>query len=170
MRHFLLKIVNTLDSFNDWFGKTLALLILLMIGIVIYEVVCRYWFDNPTSWAFEAATMVFGTYVICGGAYALLKKAHVSMDLFYSHWSDRTKAIIDACTYPLAAFFFSLLFWQSLGYGIDSIKMDEHASTLWGPPLYHWKMTLPFGILLLLLQQLADFIRNVTFAITGEKL
>jgi len=170
MRKFLSKTVKIIDRISLWSGKILALLILVMIGIVMYEVVVRYLFDSPTSWGLEAATMVFGTYMICGGAYALFVKAHVTMDLFHSRWSARTQAIVDSITYPLAAFFFALIFWQSLNYGIESVQMNEHAQTVWGPPLYHWKMTVPFGLLLLMLQQVADFIRNLTLAITGEKL
>lgn len=169
-RNFLIRIVHILDSFSRWSGKVLALLIVVMIGIVIFEVVARYLFNRPTSWALEAVTMVFGTYMICGGAFALFKQAHVAMDIFYMRWSDRTKAIVDAATYPIATFFFGLILWKSWVYGIESIQMNEHALTVWAPPLYHWKMTVPLGILLLMLQQLADFIRNLTFAITGEKL
>ncbi len=170
LRKILNKTVHLLDNLSRWSGKFLALLILLMISIVIYEVTARYLFNSPTNWALEAATMVFGTYMICGGAYTLFNKAHVAMDIFYMRWTDRTKAIVDCITYPIAAFFFGLILWKSWSYGIESVQMNEHSLSVWGPPLYHWKMTVPLGILLLMLQQLADFIRNLTLAITGEKL
>lgn len=148
----------------------MALLILVMIGIVIYEITARYLFNSPTNWALELSTMIFGTYMIGGGAFALLKKAHVAMDIFYTRWSNRTRAVVDCITYPVAMFLFGLILWKSWVYGMESFQMNEHATTVWSPPLYHWKMTVPLGVLLLMLQQFADFIRNFVLAATGEEL
>lgn len=162
--------VRTLDAISAWSGKILALFLLVMIAITMYEVIARYVFNSPTSWALEATTMLFGTYMICSLAYTLLTKAHVSMDIFYSKWSDRTKALVDLCTFPLVTVFITLLLWQSTVYGIESVQMREHATTVWGPPLYPWKMTIPLGMLLLMLQHISDFIRNLVLVVTGEKL
>ena len=169
MKRFLTATVRVLDNLSRWSGNILSLLIFVMIGIVLYEVIARYLFNSPTNWALEASTMVFGTYMVCGGAYALLYKEHVTMDIFYSRWSDRRKAIVDSCTFPLFIFFFGVMLWKATAYGIESVQMREHASTAWGQPLYHWKMTAVLGILLMVLQGCSDFIRNITFAITGEK-
>ena len=170
MKRFLSATVRVLDSLSRLSGNILSLFIFAMIGIVMYEVISRYLFNSPTNWALGASTMVFGTYMVCGGAYALLYKEHVSMDIFYSRWSDRKKAIVDSCTFPLAMFFLGVMLWKATVYGIESVQMLEHASTAWGQPLYHWRMTAVLAVLLLVLQAFSDFIRNVTFAVTGEKL
>ncbi|WP_176761392.1 TRAP transporter small permease subunit [Desulforhopalus singaporensis] len=170
VRKLLSSTVNTIDAISNWSGKVLALFLLVMIAITMYEVIARYVFSRPTTWALEATTMIFGTYMICSLAYSLLSKAHVSMDIFYSKWSDRTRAIVDLCTFPLVTIFIGLILWQSTVYGIESVQIREHAATVWSPPLYPWKMTIPFGMLLLLLQHISDFIRNLVLAITGEEL
>jgi len=170
MQRYLSKIVRAIDRITHLAGNVLALLILAMIGILMYEVVARYFFNRPTSWALQLSTMVFGTYMICGGGYALLHKAHVSMDMFYARWSKRTRAIFDSLTYLLFFIVFTLLLWKAAKYGLDSVAAREHSNSAWGQPLYHWKMTAPLGFFLLLLQGTGNFIRSVVLAVTGKEL
>lgn len=58
----------------------------------VYEVVARYVFDAPTSWATDLTFMANGTMFILGSAYALLAGAHVRTDIFYDKYSDRTRS------------------------------------------------------------------------------
>lgn len=164
------SLVRKIDNLTRWSGYILAALIFIITGVICFEVVARYFFNRPTNWAMELATMNFGTYMLGGGAWALLKGGHVKMDIFYNRWSPRTQAIVDACTFPLFIVFFAIIFWKSVFYGIESVQSLEHSHTAWGPPIYHWKMTLPIAVLLILLQGLADFIRNLTLAVTGKEL
>ena len=136
----------------------------------MYEVIARYLFNSPTNWALELTTMVFGTYLVGAGAWALYRGAHVKMDIFYNRWSKRTRAVVDAFTFPLTMLMLVIVFWKSMVYGVESVRCLEHSHTVWGPPVYHWKMTLPIATLLLILQGMADFIRNITLAITGKEL
>jgi TRAP-type mannitol/chloroaromatic compound transport system permease small subunit len=163
-------VVRKMDYLSIWSGRILAGLILIMAGIILYEVVARYLFNSPTIWGLELATMIFGTYILGAGAWTWYRGAHVRMDLFYDRWSKRTKAVIDVFSFPLVLLFLGVIFWKSSVYGIEAIRLMEHSHTVWGPPVYHWKMTLPVAILLMMLQGLADFLRNVTLAITGKEL
>ncbi len=170
MQRYLSRIVRTIDRVTYLAGNVFAVLILVMIGIIMFEVVARYLLNRPTSWALQLSTMVFGTYMICGGGYALLHKAHVSMDMFYARWSKRTRAIVDSLTYLLFFVVFTLLLWKATKYGLESVAAREHSNSAWGQPLYHWKMTASLGIFLLLLQGVGNFIRSVNLAVTGKEL
>ena len=170
MRKALRFIVTSIDYISRMSGQILSYLLFLMIFIVLYEVIARYLFNSPTSWSLEAATMIFGTYMVGGGAFAVLSKAHVNMDIFYSKWSERSKAIVDTCTFPIISFYFSMMCWQAVSYGIESFSIHEHASSVWGPSLYQWKIVVAIGLILLWLQIVSDFLKNLTLAITGEKL
>lgn len=170
MRNLLRMTVRRIDGLSRWSGWILAGLIFVMTGVIVYEVIARYFFSRPTNWAMEFATMNFGTYMLGGGVWALLKGGHVKMDIFYNRWSARTRAIVDTLTFPLFLIFFSVILWKSAFYGIESVRNFEHSHTAWGPPIYHWKMTLPVAVLLILFQGLADFIRNLTIAVTGDEL
>jgi TRAP-type mannitol/chloroaromatic compound transport system permease small subunit len=170
MRNTFSFIVKKIEWISLWSGKILSLLVLAMVGIILCEVVMRYFFNSPTNWAMESATMIFGVYMMGGGVYSLLVGGHVKMDILYDRWSKRKKAIVDILTFPLYLLFFSILLYLSTKYGLESLSMKEHSTTAWGPPIYPWKMLVPVIVLLMLGQGLANFIRNMFLAITGEEL
>ena len=170
MQNVLAMLVEKIDMVSIWSGRILAGLIFVMGFVISYEVISRYFFNNPTQWGMELATMVFGTYMIGGGIFALYKKGHVKMDIFYSKWSPRTRAFADVCTFPLFILFFAVIFWKSAEYGIQSLQTLEHSHTAWGPPLYHWKLTLPIAVFFIILQGLGDLIRNLYLVVTGKEL
>jgi len=141
-----------------------------MIGTILFEVVARYAFNSPTIWSLETSTMLYATCVIGAGAYTLLHGAHVRMDAFYSRWPKRVKAIVDVCTFPTLLAFCGVLLYKASIEGWQSCVTWEHATTAWGPPIYPIKIMLTVAALLILLQGIANFIRDLTLAITGKEL
>lgn len=163
-----LYIAHKIDSLSNWVGKVTSLLIYVMIGTIIFEVVSRYIFDSPTIWSTETTTMVFGVFGLASGVYTHFCRAHVKMDIFYSRWSERTKAIADACTFPLFLIFCAVFLWKSGLYAWDACVGLEHSRTAWGPPSYPWKATIPVIVFLMILQGISLFIRDLILA-TGKK-
>lgn len=170
MRSRLKKIVTLFDKISEWTGKIVSWIIILIVGIILYEVIARYIFNKPTVWAIESSTMIHGVFLVFGGVYAMFTKSHVKMDLFYMKWSKRTRAIVDVCTFPLTIILFITMLYYLSYYGIESLKIFEHSHSPWGPPLYYYKMLLPVGLILICLQGIGDFIRNLTLVITGREL
>ena len=60
-----------------------------MFAFLLFEVVARYMFNSPTSWATEATTMLFVAYTILSGGYLLLHRGHIKVDIFYQQFSPR---------------------------------------------------------------------------------
>ncbi len=140
-----------------------------MIGIITVEVVLRYGFNSPTLWAHETAQFLYGTYCILGGAYVLLHKAHVNMDMVYVRLSTRARAIIDLITSPLLFIFLGLMLWYGSVFACKSVAMLEHSQTPWGPPIWPVKLMLPLAAFLFLLQGIVRFVRDIETAITGRE-
>jgi len=142
-----------------------------MAGVIGYEVAVRYGFDSPTIWGTQLAQMIFGTYVVLGGAYALRYRVHVNMDAIYARLSPRKKATIDVVT--SMAFFFAIgfLLWQGGILAWEAVmKWETSVVTPWRQPIWPVKLMIPIGALLILLQGLAKFIRDFHLAITGREL
>jgi TRAP-type mannitol/chloroaromatic compound transport system permease small subunit len=144
--------------------------VLVFGGIMLYEAIARHYFNSPTTWAFEFSKMLFGFYMIWGGAYTMLCGEHISMDLFYSKWPPRTKAIMDSITFVFFVLFFSALLYFVTADAINSISFRETSNSTLNQPLYHWRSSLVVGVLLLFLQGMAGFVKNVWFAIYQEEL
>jgi TRAP-type mannitol/chloroaromatic compound transport system permease small subunit len=98
------------DRISLWFGKAFAWAIMIMSFGMGYEVVVRYWFRQPTSWAFDLSYMMYGTLFMMGGAYTLSRDAHVRADFVYRLWKPRTQALVEVILY---FFFFFPGIWPS---------------------------------------------------------
>lgn len=141
------------------------MLVVVLVGSV--EVIGRDLFNSPTHWAWELNDMLLCLYIILAGGYTILVDGHVRMDIFYAKFSSRAKALVDLVLSFLFFAFVVVLLWYLSKLGWHSLLLREHATTIWHPPLYPIKLLLVVGILLVLLQGVATFIRNLSIVIKG---
>lgn len=163
-------LLDKIDSINDWVGKVISLLILFSIVIILWEIIRRYIFSAPTSWVHEMSQFVFAAYCIVGAGYTLSRPIihHVRVDVFYTRFSPRGKAIVDFLTSILFFLFVGVLVWKGWESAWRSLVISEHSSTTWRPPIYPVRFFIPVGTFLLLIQGVVRFIRDVNTAITGR--
>ncbi len=166
----LSKFVRAVSKANLIIAYGVSTVLLLFGAIMLYEAIARHFFNSPTTWAFEFSKMAFGFYMIWGGAYTMLCGEHVSMDIFYSKWPPRTKAIMDSITFVFFMIFISTLLYLVTADAINSISFRETSNSTLAQPLYHWRASLIVGIFLLILQGTAGFIKNLWFALFNEEL
>jgi TRAP-type mannitol/chloroaromatic compound transport system permease small subunit len=166
----LTAILGFIDALNDWVGKALSYGILAMFLLVLSEVIRRYFFNAPTVWGTEATQLIFGMYVVLSGGHILRWGGHVNVDIIYSRFSIRTKAVIDIVTFWLFFLFCGMMFLYGGSLAWESLSILERSNSAWGVPLYPWKMMIPIGALLLLLQGIAKLIRDVLALSTGTEL
>jgi TRAP-type mannitol/chloroaromatic compound transport system permease small subunit len=166
----LRRLVNGIDVFSRRTGRVVAYFVPLMMLILLYEVVVRRVFGNPTNWAHELSLYLFGSYFILLGGYALYSRSHIAMDLLYGRWSPRRKAIVDLFTALLFFFFIGALLWLGGEYALKSAMRLELSRSAWHPPIWPFKMMMPVGALFILLAGVAKFIRDLTMAIRGKEL
>ena len=159
-----------IDNVSTWSGKAFAWLIVVLTGIVCYDVFMRYVFRAPTDWAFDGAYILYGSLFMMAGAYTLARNGHVRGDVLYGFFPPRLQAALDLALY----FLFFIPGIAALAYfGIDFAQISwglrEHSSTMsGGPPLYHFKTLIPIAGFLVLLQGLAEMIRCVQTLRTGH--
>lgn len=152
------SFLSTVATISSWSGKIFSFLAVAVMVLIAFEVVARYAFKSPTIWAGEATTYLSGVYYIMGGAYTLLLRGHVKVDMLYDRLATRTKAIVDLVTFPLFFLFFSVLLWTSFENAWASTSIRETTGTSWSPPIYPIKITIPIAAFLILLQGVAKFI------------
>ena len=165
----LKKVVRIIEAISEWSGKSISFFIFFLSVIVCYEVVVRYIFQRPTLWCHELSTMLFGTFAVIGGAYTLWRGGHVNMDLLMLSLPVRVRAAVEICTSLVAFSFLGVLVWKGGETALRSVRILEHASTIWAPPIWPFKLMLPLGALLFFLQVIAKLIRDVYTLISGQK-
>ena len=85
----------------------------------------------------------------------------MSVDIIYSRFAPRNRAILDVISFPFVLLFLVPLLWQgSLGFW-DSAKTFEQTVAPWGGPVWLFKLTLPLGTFLIILAELAKCIRSI---------
>ncbi len=168
--NLLRGLLHAIDTLSLWSGRLVAILVPVMVVALSYEVISRYFFDAPTLWAQDTAVFVFGYIGLIGGAYVMRERAHINVDLFYAKMTPRAKALCDTITGLVALFFLSLVVVYGWRETMHAYNANQHRPTDWAPPLAPFILAICVGGLLLLLQTLALWIRNVHLLVTGEKL
>ena len=85
-------------------------LIYVLGGILLLSTLSRLVFGAPVNWALEMSQFVLSAYYLLGGAYAWQQGAHVRMDLAYSRFSPKSRALTDALTIVFVIFYLVVLF------------------------------------------------------------
>src|SRR6056297_2440872 len=75
------KIVNVIDKITDIFGKIISWIIVLLTIIVVVEVVRRRILRDPSYWAFELSTFLFGIHFMLAASYGMLHESHVRITI-----------------------------------------------------------------------------------------
>lgn len=157
-------MLHVIDTINEKVGYYASFLLIVMTFMITYEVVARRLFNSPTSWAWSLSTQLECIIAALAGGYCLLHHAHVRMDAVYSRISERSRAMIDITTFVFVLLVLGVMLWRALEMGILSVSLWEHDVRGFRPYIWHLKLIIiPGGILLFLLQELAEFTRGLRF-------
>ena len=140
------------------------LLIYVMMGVLLFSSITRSFFNISFIWIVETSQFLLASYYLLGGAYSIQLDSHVRMDLLYGSWRPQRKAFADSIT---SIFLISYLIILLLG-GISSteyaIKYDQRNYSSWAPPLAPIKIIMTFGILMMLMQSISMFFKDLAKA------
>jgi len=168
---FTRSLVQTIDKISQWSGYVFAPFALVLALVILYAVIMRFVFKDPPIWGTDISLILFSIYIVSGGAYTLLHKSHIRLDLFYEKMRPRTKAIFDASTSFVFYFFVVILLYGTVKECIFSpFVIQRTTGSYFNAPLWPGMWVLPLAALLLLLQGTAKFIRDVYFGVTGNEL
>ncbi len=164
------RLLLGIDRLSTFVGQTFAWTILVLTGIVVYEVFVRYVFRAPTSWGYDVSYMLYGTLFMMAGAYALSRNGHVRGDFLYRNFPPRRQAWFDLVLYIL--FFFPAIFAFMISgwhFFADSLRQNERSMfSPSGPVIWPFKLLIPVVGLLLLLQGLVEVVRCIRCIREGE--
>ena len=161
MPSVIVKYVRVVDYVSTRFGRIAMLLIFLMIATLLLDAVTRNVLRIPLFWCVELAQFTLAAYYIMGGAYSMQLQTHVRMDLLYDRLSDRNKARIDSFTAIFLVVYLIVLLIGSVSSTIYSIETNQRLFSMWNPSVVPIKLIMVFGIVLMLLQAISTFFKDV---------
>jgi TRAP-type mannitol/chloroaromatic compound transport system permease small subunit len=164
-------VINFIQTISEWSGRIFSGTILILMVLSCYEVFTRRILHAPTIWTHEILAYFFCASVLLLMGYTQLYKGHANVDILYERFSPRTKAMIDViCFIFFMGLFVTVFLTDAVTFASTSWAMKERTPTAFNPIIYPAKTILPVGAALLLLQGLADFLKNMIFLVKGERL
>lgn len=134
-------------------------MMLLTFGVVI----ARYVFNVGAIPVQEFIIYLHGTVFMLGIAYTLRHSGHVRVDILYQRLSRRGQTFVDLFgtiffLFPVALF----ILWSSLDFVAFSWSLKETSAEPGGLPfVYILKTLIPIMAILLLIQGLAELLKNI---------
>ncbi len=161
--------VKYIDATSRLVGKVVMYLIFIMMGILLYDTISRTVFGKPNIWAVELTQFFMAAYYLLGGAFTLLIGGHVRMDLFYSRWTKKGKAIADVITFVPLLIYMIILLWGGVQGIIYAVRYKQVTYSAWGPQVTPIKIFMVAGITLMFLQIISELIKDIA-DLRGENL
>lgn len=155
--------VRYVDAVNRVVGLFAMYLVFGMIGILFYSAMSKTFFD-PSLWTLEVAQFTMVAYYLLGGGYSMQIDSHVRMDLLYGRWSDRTKAVVDVVTILFLILYLGFLLYGALSSTEYALQYGEKSYSSWAPRMAPIKIIMCIGIVLMLLQVIATFFKDLAKA------
>lgn len=160
------RYVAVVDKVNYRIGRIMMYFIFIMIGILLWSSISKTFF-LPSLWTLEMAQFAMVAYYIMGGPYSIQLGSNVRMDLFYSSWSDTTKAWVDSFTVLFLIFYLGVLLWGGFESTQYALQYGERSYSSWRPYMWPIKIIMCIGISLMLLQAVSELIKDI-LKIRGE--
>lgn len=160
--------VRWTDRVSRAVGRATMWGIFAMIGVLFWSAVSKAAF-TPSLWTLEVAQFLMVAYFLLGGPYSMQMGDHVRMDLVYGRWSPRTRAAVDAFTGLFLLFYLVFLLLGGFSSTAYAIEFAERGRSIWRPYMWPIKVVMCAAIFLMLLQAVAQLIRDIAEA-RGEPL
>jgi TRAP-type mannitol/chloroaromatic compound transport system permease small subunit len=165
------NLVRAIDRLSGACGVVAAVLVIVLIIRMLYDVVLRYGFNAPTLWGFDVNTWLMGAAFILSIGYALSHDAHVRVDLLYTPQTRPRLRYVDVIGFTLILLPASAwITWGLWHYFFEAYRTGERSgSSAWNPVLWPFRLILFVGFLAFTLQILAEIIKRV-YSIIGRPL
>ena len=153
--------VRYVDAVNRVVGNVVMYLALVMLAVLLFGSLTRYVFNVPFVWIVEMAQFLMAAYYILGGGYSLQLDAHVRMDVWYEHWKPKRRAFIDTITVFCMLFYLGVMIYGGISSSAYSLKYNQANYSAWAPPMAPIKIIMTIGFVLMFLQGVSIFFKDL---------
>jgi len=157
------KLEIFFDKIADYIGYLCSVLMISMMLNIFYDVFMRYLFKSGSIAMQEMEWHLFSVIILLGTSYALKEESHVRVDVLYTHFSEKKKAIINIIgvftfIMPIAL----LIALGSFGFVMEAFTSHEISGDP-GGLTHRWilKAFIPASFWLLIFMSIGYVIKNI---------
>jgi len=154
-------MLRFVDGISDKFGQ-IATGLFFIIGLMIsYEVIARYVFFAPTTWAEEGARLLqlWATYLAMG--YVLRRNGLIRITVLTEMIGSTGRKYLEILSLVWILIFCVFAFWLGIEVVIESIEIGRATATMNQVPKFWTESAIPVGFFVLILQALAQIWRQI---------
>ncbi len=123
------------DRVSVFLGRVTMIMIVLLTGVMLYEVVLRYVFEAPTLWANELSLWIAGFVFLTAGLYAMQQRSHIRIFLLYDVCPRWLQRVFDCVSTFFIVLFAGALIYGGYGEALDKLHRWETFGTAFDPPI-----------------------------------
>lgn len=157
----LRRYVLAVEAVNRTVGRAVVWSIYLLMALLLWASISRSVLNVPLLWSVELAQFLLVAYFLLGGGWSMLADAHVRMDLLYARWAGRGRAFADSATAFCMVLYLAVMLVGGVGSTHYALVFDQRNFSAWAPPLAPIKLLMVVGLVLMVLQTLAIFLRDL---------
>jgi len=161
--------VRYVDALNRAVGTVILYMIFVMMAVLLFGSISRYVFNASFLWVIEMSQFLMAAYYLLGGGYSLQMESHVRMDVFYERWAPRSRAFWDSLTAFCLVFYLGFLTLGGVSSTSYALEYGQKNYSAWGPLMWPIKMIMTIGIVLMLLQAISIFFKDLA-KFTGREI
>ena len=157
------KLERFFDTIADYIGYLCSFLMIAMMLNIFYDVFMRYVFKSGSIAFQELEWHIFSLIILLGTSYTLKEDGHVRVDILYTKFSEKKKAIVNI----VGAFIFitPIALLVALG-SVEFVLEAFHTHEVSGDPgglTHRWiiKSFIPFSFWLLIFISVGFVIKNI---------
>ncbi len=136
-------------------------------AMLTYEVVARYFFTRPTSWAAELSQMCLIWGACLAMASLLAKRQHIQVDALVQLLPAGVIRWIDVLVLMVVGIFAAVVTWYGFAIFHDSFVRGRTTGSLLNIPIWIVELAVPVGFCMLTLQSVHEIKRTLSGGKTG---
>lgn len=154
-----MRVLHPIERFNALLGVLSGLATLVITLTVVLDVTLRALFGTPIAGATEFSTLLLIGLVYLGLAAVQASKANFRVELLFGALPPGGQRALDIVTTLLAAAAIAVIAWHTSLEAWHSTLKQEMSFGAFVFPVWPARLTIAFGLIMLVLQLLIDALR-----------
>jgi C4-dicarboxylate transporter DctQ subunit len=152
-------VFKLIERISEFLGHLAAWMFFTVGAMITYEVIARYVFLAPTTWAEEISEFfqIWATYL--AAAYVLKHNDLIRITFLLDRAKPGIRRLLESISLLAVAVFCLVAIWYGMEILLESIEQNRHTATILGVPKWATESAIPLGALMLLMQAVVHFVR-----------
>lgn len=153
-------------------ASTIAAVFMFAIMMIVFcDVIMRYAFNQPFSWAYDLISIYLMAgifFLVLSEAYA--SNAHVSVDILQQKFPPAVKRLSEIVTCIVGLIVFSLIAWLGWLRAVDAFKAGDVMAGAIPWPMWPSIILVPIGAGIITIRLALHFVGHILSLATGRSL